>query len=153
MIRAAPEREAWWWGVMASRGHPKPGCHNSEFDGGLSLCCCSVPWKRGSVSRVIVVAGRFAQEWVISRVTPPGSNSLQLVQLGKPHPRILLPHPLWPPDVSSSLAPTTHRPNQWLSGSSYLPYPGPVLLPDRIFASLTPFTLSFAIQQTTPDTA
>ena len=136
-----------------SRGHPKPDT-TPESDGGLSLCCCLVPYKRGSVSRVIVVADGFVQEGMIFRITS-GSNLLQ-VQLGRPHPCILWlqPRPLWPPDVSSSLTPATHHPNQWLSWSSHLPYPGPVPLPDapfpvHIFASSTPFTLSLAIQPTT----
>lgn len=140
---------------MASRGHPKPGRHNSESDGGLSLL--------GALEAWLSFEGRRCRGWVCPRVgdlpdhPPPARTSCRSNLANHILVFFATATPALAPDVSSSSTPTTYHSNQWLSGS-HLPYPGPVLLPDaplpvRIFAFPTPFTLSLAIQPTTPDTA
>ena len=47
---------------MASRANPKPGRHNSESNGGLSLCCC------GALEAWLSFEGHRRCGWVCPRV-------------------------------------------------------------------------------------
>lgn len=86
------------------------------------------------------------QEWMNSRIV---SRLKSLASLN----HILVYLPCYAharsgtPDFSPFFTPTKHASSEWASGSSHLPYPGPVLLSDiplpaHIFTSPTPFILS-----------